>query len=94
MKFFFPSNFDFQPKFLGLIDYPVLVFNGIWYLFTFCFLNLLFLSLNIKICLFILFCLPLSLFSIIGFNHENILQVFLYIIKFFLNRSIYLYFKE
>ena len=40
-------------------------------LFIFCLLDLLILDISFKISLFIIFCLPLFLFSIIGFNHEN-----------------------
>lgn len=91
MKFIFPSNYNFKPKLFGIIDYNTAFFNIIWYLFVFCLVNLIFSSLSVKIFLFIILCFPLFLFSIIGFNHENILYVFYYIIKFILSRKVYLY---
>ena len=91
MKFIFPQNYDFNHKLLGIFDASTLVVNGIWSVFIFCFLNLFFHSLNIKIFLFIVLVFPFFLFSIIGFNHENILYVVYYIIKFIKRPKIYLY---
>lgn len=93
MKFIIPTNFDFKPKLFGIIDYNVAIFNLVWCIFIFCLINLILSSLTIKVFLFILLCFPLLLFSIIGFNHENILYVLFYLIKFFINRKIYLYKK-
>ena len=94
MRFIIPSNFDFTPKLFGIIDYNVVVFNIVWCVFVFCLINLIFFNLTIKIFLFISFCFPLLLFSIIGFNHENILYVLFYLVKFIFNRNIYLYMKD
>ena len=91
MKFIIPQNYDFSSKLFGIIDYSSLILNIIWDIFIYFFINLIFKSLNIKIFLFIIFCLPILLFSIIGFNHENILYVLLYIFKFFTKPKIYLY---
>lgn len=93
MKFIFPTNYNFTNKFLGILDYHTIILNFIWFSFIFCLLNLIFINLTIKIFLFMTFCLPLLLFSIIGFNHENILYVLWYLLKFFSNRKIYLYYK-
>ena len=82
MKFIFPQNYDFSHKLLGMFDTSTLLVNGIWSLFVFCFLNLFFSSLNIKIFLFI---------SIVGFNHENIIYVAFYIAKFIKRPKIYIY---
>ena len=94
MKFIFPSNYSFKAKLLGIIDYNTAIFNLIWDLFIFCLLNLIFNNLSLKIFLFIIFCFPLLLLSIVGFNNENILYVLSYLIKFFLNSRIYLYKKD
>jgi len=91
MKFIFPSNYNFKPKLFGILDYNTAFLNIIWYIFIFCLINLIFNSLSIKIFIFIILCFPLFLFSVIGFNHENILYVFYYIIKYILSRKIYLY---
>lgn len=91
MKFIFPQNYNISHKLLGMFDTSTLLVNGIWSLFVFCFLNLFFSSLNIKIFLFIILVFPFLLFSIIGFNHENIIYVAFYIAKFIKRPKIYIY---
>ena len=93
MKFIIPSNFNFNSKFLGLLDYNTIILNVIWDTFIFSILNLFFSSINIKLIIFIIFCFPLLIISIVGFNRENILNVFCYIIRFYINKNIYLYKK-
>ena len=88
MKFIFPQNYNFKNKFLGVIDYSTLFFNIIWDLFIFIFINLFFQNPTIKIFIFITLCLPILLFSIVGFNHENILYIFIYVIKYLKNPNI------
>lgn len=94
MKFIFPQNYSFKNKLFGVIDYTTFILNIIWALFIFCFINLFFNNLNIKIFIFIIFCLPVFLFSIIGFNHENILYIFIYIFKYLKSIKLYLYNKN
>lgn len=83
MKFIFPQNYNFKHKILGIIDPHTAIFNIIWYAFIFCLTSLIFDNLNIKICFIIIFCLPLTLFSIVSLKQENILYVLLYISRFF-----------
>ena len=91
MNFIFPANYNFKPKLLGLIEYNTAILNLIWHIFIFCLINLIFSSISIKIFLFIMLCFPILLFSIVGFNHENIIYVFYYLIKFYLHKNVYLY---
>ena len=93
MKFIFPQNYNFKNKFLGIIDYSTLVLNIIWDLFVFSCINLIFQDNTIKIFIFVVLCLPLLLFSIIGFNHENIIYIIVYLIKYLKNPKLYLYIK-
>ena len=93
MKFIFPQNYNFKNKILGIIDYSTLVLNIIWDLFVFSCINLIFQDNTIKIFIFVVLCLPLLLFSIIGFNHENIIYIIIYLIKYFKNPKLYLYIK-
>ena len=81
MKFIFPQNYDFKSKLFGVIDYNTIFFNLFWDLFVFIFISL-FHNLNIKIFLFFTLAFPLLLFSLVGFNGENIIYVITYIIKF------------
>ena len=88
MKFIFPQNYNFKNKLFGIIDYSSLIFNIIWDLIIFLLINLLFKNNNIKIFIFIIF-----FFTILGFNHENILNVFIYLIKYIKRPKIYFYSK-
>ena len=93
MKFIFPQNYNFKNKLFGIIDYSSLIFNIIWNLIIFLLVNLLFKNNNIKIFIFIIFSLHIFLFTIFGFNHENILNVFIYLIKYIKRPKIYFYSK-
>ncbi len=93
MKFIFPQNYNFKNKLFGVLDYNTVIANIIWALIVFVFINIIFQNLNIKIFLFIIFCFPFLLLSVFGFNGENILYVFSYILKFYIKQKIYFYDK-
>ena len=94
MKFIFPQNYDFKTKLFGFIDYQVAILNVILWIIIYFIINLFFLNLYLKIVIFIMITFPILLISIVGFNHENIIYVFFYIIKFIKNSHIYLYIKK
>lgn len=94
MKFIFPQNYAFKNKLFGFIDYSTLVLNLVWDAFIFCLLDILIPHATIKLSLLIVFCFPLLLFSIIGFNHENFLNVLVYLFKFIKKPKIYFYSKN
>ncbi len=94
MKFIFPQNYNFKNKLFGILDYSSLILNIIWDVIIFILINLFFKSLNIKIFIFVLFCFPILLFSIIGFNHENIVYILIYIINYIKSPKLYLYSKN
>lgn len=94
MKFVFPQNYDFKNKLFGLIDYSTAFVNLLWYVFVLLFANFIFKSLTVKIFVFVVFCFPLLLFSFAGFNGENILYVFSYLIHFLLRPKLFLYKKH
>ena len=91
MKFIIPQNYNFKAKFLGIIDYSAVIINLVWDILVFSILNLIFSSLVIKIFLFVIFCFPFLIFSIVGFNHENIVYVLIYLLKYASSQKIYLY---
>lgn len=93
MKFIFPQNYDFHVKFLGFLDYSTIFLNLIWFLFILLIINLFPLSLYFKILIIIIFVFPLLLFSIIGFNGENITYMLFYIIKYIIKPKLFLYTK-
>ena len=93
-KFVFPQNYNFKNKLFGFIDYSTLFFNILYSAFLFCILDIFIKSFSIKISLFIILYFPLLIFSITGFNHENIIYVLIYLFKFFKSKKIYLYSKS
>ncbi len=93
MKFIFPQNYNFNTKLFGIIDYSTAFINIIWWIIIFCILHFLFNDLTLKIIIFIITCFPIFLFSVIGFNHENIFYVIKYLYKFAKSNKIYLYKK-
>lgn len=93
MKFIFPQNYKFNTKILGLIDYQTAILNLIWDGFLFLMINLFFQTRNIKIFLFIIFAFPMLIFSVIGINGDNFIQVMIYMIKFLIKPKLLFYGK-
>ena len=93
MKFIFPQNYNFNNKIFGIIDYSTAIFNLIWILLVFFIFNIFFSSLTIKIFFTIIFCFPILLLSIFGFNGENILDIFSYLFKFLFKQKLIFYNK-
>ena len=94
MRFIFPRNYSFHSKFLGFIDYSTLFLNVLWLTFLIAISNLLLENLDIKILICVSLYLPVFIFSIVGFNHENIIYVFFYLKNFIKNRRVYFYNKQ
>lgn len=94
MKFIFPQNYQFKNKLLGFIDYSTVFVNIFWYSLVLILVNIIFNNLNFKIFIFILLCFPLLLFSIYGFNGENIIYIFTYLFNFISKQKLFLYQKN
>lgn len=93
MKFIFPKNYNFKSKLFGVIDYSTAILNLFWIIFIYFLSNIFFNNLNIKIFFIITLCFPLLIFSIVGFNNENILCVIIYFSKYLFRPKLYLYNK-
>ncbi len=93
MNFIFPQNYNFKNKILGIIDYSTAILNVSWFSILLIIVNILFNDINIKIFLIIIFYFPILIFSIIGFNGENIIYVFIYMFKFINKQKLYFYNK-
>ena len=94
MHFIFPTNYNFKNKLFGLFDYSTIFINILWGFLVFEFSKILSFNFNIRISIFIIFYFPLFLFSLFGFNNENIFYFFSYMFKFIKNRKIYFFSKE
>lgn len=93
MKFIFPQNYKMKTKILGLIDYQTAILNLIWAGLIFFIINVLFNNLNVKIFLFITLVFPLLIFSIVGINGENVINVIIYMSKFIIKPKLLFYTK-
>ena len=93
MKFIFPQNYKMKTKILGIIDYQTAIFNVIWAGLIFFIINELFNNLNIKIFLFIIFVFPVLIFSIVGINGEDMINVIIYMSKFIIKPKLLFYNK-
>ena len=94
MKFIFPQNYNFKSKILGWIDYSTAIIDCIWGVIVFGIINLFSISLSIKIFMFIVLVFPVLIFSIVGFNGENIFSVCNYIIKYLIRPKTLVYMKQ
>lgn len=93
MKFIFPQNYNFTNKLFGFIDYTTIILNIIWGLLIFSFVYFFIPNITLKIGIFIIFFLPFALFSIIGFNHERILYILIYLYFYISRPKLYLFKK-
>lgn len=93
MNFIIPQNYNLKSKFLGFLDYSTIIVNLIWIYTIFQITNLFSLSLHIQISIAVILCLPVLLFSILGINNENIIQILIYLFKYILKPKLYIFYK-
>ena len=94
MHFIFPENYNFKNKIFGMFDYSTVIINVIWAFIVFKISKTIPFNFNIKITIFITFYFPLFLFSLFGFNRENIFYFFSYMFKFIKSRKVYFFRKD
>lgn len=93
MKFIFPQNYKMKTKILGILDYQTAILDLIWATMTYFAINTIINNLNIKIFLFIIFVFPVLIFSIVGVNGENIINVIIYMTKYIIKPKLLFYSK-
>lgn len=93
MKFIIPQNYNLKSKFLGFLDYSTIIINLIWIYIVFNITSLFSFPLHLRISFVVILCLPLLLFSILGINNENILQVITYLFKYLVKPKLYIFYK-
>ena len=91
IKFIFPKNYRFSFKLLGFIDYKTAIFDVLYGAILFFIINLIISNLNFKIYIFISLYFPIVLFSFLGVNDENIIDVIRYLVKYFISQKVILY---
>ena len=93
MKFIFPQNYNFNSKIFGLIEYTAAILDLIWGGFIFFIIHIFIKSLSIKIFCFIVFFLPVLIFSIVGVQGESLIYFLTYMIKYIFKQKLFLYDK-
>ena len=91
--YIFPENYIKKEKFLGVIDYKLLIIIGIIACIVFNTLKYISLDIKLKVCLFIVFSAFPAIFILIGVNGENMADFIKYIFKFLINERVYVYRK-
>ena len=94
LKFVFPQNYNLKLKLFGIIDYSTAIFDVIWCFSIFFIFQLIFHSIKISIIFSIILCLPVLIFSIVGFNGENMGSIIKYMIKYLIKPKFYVFKKN
>lgn len=94
MKFIFPENYNYKNRLFGMFDYSTAIVNILWGFIIYNISKNIPFNFNIKITFFIIFYFPLFLFSLFGFNRENILYFSSYMFKFIKRRKVYFFSKD
>jgi len=92
-EFIFPMNYKNKEKFLGFIDYKVVVAILVFAFFVFVILKNIGMSLISKVTLFIVIVGFFSILIAIGVNGENMLDFLWFMIKYFIKEKVYVYRK-
>ena len=90
-KYFFPLNYNYSAKFLGIIEYKLLLPISIYGIILFLILKLFSINLLYKIIIFIFLFLPIVLILNSRVNQEPFYTFIIAVIKHSLNKKIYLY---
>lgn len=93
LKFIFPQNYNMKLKLFGIIDYSTVIFDIIWCFSVFSIIQLISHSMKITVVLSIILCLPVLLFSFVGFNGENFGSVIKYMFLYLIRPKVYVFKK-
>ena len=85
MKFIFPQNYNFKNKLFGIIDYTTIFVNVVWSALVFLIVFLIIQDWSFRI---------LLLFSIVGFQGENIVYVLSYLLNFIVCQKLFFFKKN
>lgn len=94
LKFIFPQNYNLKLKLFGILDYSTAIFDVVWCLSIFFIFQLIFHSIKISIVFSIVLCLPVLIFSIVGFSGENMGSIIKYMIIYLIKPKFYVFNKN
>lgn len=90
-KYIFPMNYKYSAKFLGFIDYKILLPFSIYACLLILILYLLKVDIFLSFGLLIIFVMPPFLLLSIGINNQSAISYILAVYKFNKNSKLYLY---
>ena len=93
LKFIFPQNYNLKTKLFGFIDYSIAILDVILGVIILLLLKILKTNLSFKVFIFVIMYFPIIIFSIVGFNGENIINVCKYLIKYMVKPKVLLFKK-
>lgn len=92
-EFIFPLNYKEKEKFLGIVEYKVLVAIAVIGVITFFTLKYLELELSYKIVIFVVITGFFAVLILVGVNGENMLDFSYFMFKFLIRERVYVYRK-
>lgn len=92
-EFIFPLNYKNKEKFLGVIDYKILITIAIFAFIMFSILKNTNMSLIVDVTIFIVVVGFFSIFLVVGVNGENMLDFLWYMVRYFIRERVYVYRK-
>ncbi len=90
-KYIFPVNYRYANKFLGIIEYRVLLPLSIYGIMIFCILYLIKLDFFLSVGIFIFLFVPPTILLGVGIKNEPFLPFLISVYRFRKNAKIYLY---
>jgi len=93
-EFIFPMNYKNKEKFLGIIDYKVLIVIGIIAASMFFILKNIEVDIVVRVSIFIVVVGFFSILILIGVNGENMLDFLYFMLKYLKNEKVYVYRKS
>ncbi|MBP3284670.1 MAG: hypothetical protein J6M02_04145 [Clostridia bacterium] len=93
-QFIFPANYNRKEKFLGMVEYKTIIVIASWGAFLFYLLKFFGWAWIVKVYVFLIFFGIPSIFLLVGFNGENMLDVVRYLVKYSVSPKEYVYRKK
>lgn len=90
-KYIFPLNYKYSAKFLGIIDYKILLPISIYACALIFILYLLKVDIFLSIGILIIFVMPPILLLSVGINNQSPITYIIAVYKFHKNSKLYLY---
>ena len=92
-RYIIPTNYNIKPKFLGIIDYKVLIIMIVFSIIVFKIMTFFSLNLIRKVQIILAVNVPVIISSV-NLEEQNLIYIFKYFILYLFSPKLYLYFKD